>query len=335
LNFEPETTAPNLAVVSDALPFVSVIIPTRPGQADIPAVTAARALDYPRDRLEIIVARGRQPAVQRNRALKTASGELIYFLDDDALPRPGNLQRAVASFRDSQVKMLGGPNLCPPDAPPLEQVFAVVLGSWLAFGPSRARYDSVGVVRPSNEKELILCNLMARRADLLELGGFDESLYPNEENALMDALQKRGARLLYDPEFVVHRRPRPSLKAFCKMLFTYGRGRAEQFRLHPTPGSALNFVPPLFCLYLVVAAVLAFRLGPVVFAPLALYLLVVLGQTIASMASKGVGRALLAAPLLLASTLCYGLGFWRGLTTTVRPPDKNLPGEVKLETVSP
>ena len=27
---------------------------------------------------------------------------------------------------------------------------------------------------------------------------------------------------------------------------TYGRGRAEQFRLHPTPGSALNFVPPLF-----------------------------------------------------------------------------------------
>ena len=50
-------------------------------------------------------------------------------------------------------------------------VFAVVLSSWLAFGPSRARYDSVGEPRASSEKELILCNMMARRADVLELGG--------------------------------------------------------------------------------------------------------------------------------------------------------------------
>src|ERR1700741_3102494 len=92
---------------------------------------------------------------------------------------------------------------------------------------------------------------------MLELGGFDEALYPNEENALMDELQKRGGLLIYDPELIVHRRPRHSLKAFCKMLMTYGRGRAEQFRLHPTPGSALNFVPPLFCLYLAALLVLA------------------------------------------------------------------------------
>ena len=85
---------------------------------------------------------------------------------------------------------------------------------------------------------------------MLELGGFNEALYPNEENALMDELQKRGGKLIYDPQLVVHRRPRSNLKAFAKMLLTYGRGRAEQFRLHPTPGSALNFVPPLFCVYL-------------------------------------------------------------------------------------
>jgi hypothetical protein len=156
--------------------------------------------------------------------------------------------------------MAGGPNLCPPDAPGLEQVFALVLSSWLAFGPSRARYAKVGRPRPSSEKELILCNLVARRQPLLDLGGFNEALYPNEENALMDELQKRGGVLLYDPEIAVFRRPRSSLKAFAKMLLTYGRGRAEQFRLHPTPGSALNFVPPLFCLYLVIAPFLG-RVG--------------------------------------------------------------------------
>jgi len=150
------------------------------------------------------------------------------------------------------VAMVGGPNLCPPDAPPLEKIFAVVLASWLAFGPSRARYAPVGVERDAGEKELILCNLLARRAPVMERGGFNEALYPNEENALMDELQQHGLRLVYDPQLSVSRRPRRTLRAFLKMLRTYGRGRAEQFRSHPTPGSALNFVPPLFCLYLVV-----------------------------------------------------------------------------------
>lgn len=306
--------------MSDALPRVTIIIPTRPGQLDIPAVTAARALDYPKDRLEIIVARGKQPAVQRNAALRAAQGELIYFLDDDAVARPDNLRRALPHFADAQVKLLGGPNLCPPDAPGLEQVFAVVLASWLAFGPSRARYDAVGTVRATGEKELILCNMMARRDALLALGGFDEALYPNEENALMDHLQQSGAKLLYDPAFTVQRRPRPTLRAFGRMLFTYGRGRAEQFRRHPTPGSALNFVPPMFVLYLLALTPLALVLGPLAFAPLAAYAVVVVLQTLASAASKGAGRSLLAMPLLVASHVLYGLGFWRGLTTKLQAP---------------
>jgi len=312
--------------VGDALPLVTVIIPTRPGQEVIPAVSGARRLDYPQERLEIIVARGRQPAVQRNEALRMAQGEFIYFLDDDAVADPQNLRRALPRFGEPQVKMLGGPNLCPADAPGLEQVFALVLSSRLAFASSRARYDAVGKVRPSSEKELILCNLMARRDAVLAEGGFDEALYPNEENALMDALQKRGATLLYDPEFVAHRRPRPTLRAFCRMLLTYGRGRAEQFRLHPTPGSALNLVPPLFCLYLPLCLLGTYWLGPLVLVPLGLYLLAVAGQTLELMLRGNIGRALLAAPLLVATHVFYGLGFWRGLFTTLQPgPDATRP----------
>ena len=243
-------------MVNNRLPSATVIIAARPGQSDIKAVVAARRLDYPPELLEIIVARGKQPSVQRNTALRTARGELIYFLDDDSVPPLDNLRRAASHFSDAKVQMVGGPNLCPPDAPMLEQVFALVLGSWIAFGPSRARYTRVGKLRDTGEKELILCNLIARRETLLELGGFNEKLYPNEENALMDDIQKRGGRLLYDPQFFVHRRPRGTLKAFVKMLMTYGRGRAEQFRLNPTFGSALNFVPPLFCVYLLALIVL-------------------------------------------------------------------------------
>jgi cellulose synthase/poly-beta-1,6-N-acetylglucosamine synthase-like glycosyltransferase len=331
----------SLARVDNELPRVTIIVPTKPGQAEIKSVEAARGLDYPREKLEVIVARGKQPAIQRNRALREASGEIIYFLDDDSQPAPDVLRRAVEHFRDPAVKIVGGPNLCPPDAPFIEQVFAVVLSSWIAFGPSRARYDRVGRVRATSEKELILCNLLARRSALLELGGFDESLYPNEENALMDELQKRGGKLIYDPDVIAYRRPRPTLYAFCRMLMTYGRGRAEQFRLHPTFGSALNFVPPLFVLFLLLTPLWAglgwynirrssvlrvFENGDsvqssstsagIAWFVLGAYAIALVGQTIVN-CHKGLVRTCCALPLLFATHFFYGLGFWRGLFSRV------------------
>lgn len=330
------------------LPFVSVIIPTRPGQADIAAVEAVRALDYPRDRLEVLVARGNQPAMQRNAAVRAAQGDMVYFLDDDARPQPGNLRRALEQFARPDVQMVGGPNVCPPEAPPLEQLFAVVLSSWLAFGPSRARYTPVGGRRATSEKELILCNLAARRQPLLEVGGFDEALYPNEENALMDELQKRGGRLVYDPQFTAWRRPRPTLTAFCKMLFTYGRGRAEQFRLHPTFGSALNFVPPLLVVYLVllpflnspsVVSRLAAMAAPSTIwlalnLPLVGYGLALVLQAAISAKHHGLGRALGAVPLVYAAHLFYGLGFWRGWLTRLGRRDGRTATEVTLDRIT-
>jgi len=328
--------------VSDPLPSVTVIIPARPDELEVRAAAAARRLDYPAERLEIILARGQQPSVQRNSALRTARGDLIYFLDDDSLPLPGNLRVAAEHFRDPQVQMLGGPNLCPPDAPELEQVFALVLGCWLAFGPSRARYAKVGRVRPTSEKELILCNLMARRATLLQHGGFNEALYPNEENALMDQIQKAGGRLLYDPNFVVQRRPRRTLGAFCRMLKTYGRGRAEQFRETPTLGSALNFVPPLFLVYLLTLPVSwLLPLGSAAEAwrvwyhlPLLAYGLTVWLQVLALLPAAGLMRALCALPLIVLTHLLYGCGFWRGLFTRLPPPGARPSVPVKLETLT-
>src|SRR5437667_15217 len=82
------------------LATVTVIIAARPEQADIQAVPASRALDYPTGKLEIIVARGKQPSAQRNAAIKAARGEWIYFLDDDSVPRPDNLRRVAGYFGD-------------------------------------------------------------------------------------------------------------------------------------------------------------------------------------------------------------------------------------------
>src|SRR5262245_27584594 len=102
------------------LPSVTVLIPSRPEQKEIKAVAAAKLPDYPAKKVEILLARGKQPSVQRNAALRAARGDLIYFLDDDSVAEPGNLKRAIQHFNDPSVKMVGGPNLCPSDAPARE-----------------------------------------------------------------------------------------------------------------------------------------------------------------------------------------------------------------------
>ena len=150
----------------------------------------------------------------------------------------------------------------------------------------------------------------------------------------MDELQKRGGKLTYDPEFIVYRRPRSSLKAFAKMLLTYGRGRAEQFRVNPTLGSALNFVPPLFCLYLLSLCAIPW-VGIVLLAPLVLYGVVVLGQAIVLAGSGGILRSVAAIPLIVLTHVFYGLGFWRGLfLTRLTTPQNRQPVDVQLERIT-
>jgi succinoglycan biosynthesis protein ExoA len=128
--------------MSDSLPPVTVVIPARPEQAEVEAVLASRRLDYPAPLVEVLVARGSQSSAQRNLAAREARGDWIYFLDDDSLPDRGNLRRGLAHGTRLEVAMVGGPTLCPPEAPAREQLFQAVMGSWLAFGPSRARYST-------------------------------------------------------------------------------------------------------------------------------------------------------------------------------------------------
>ena len=87
--------------------------------------------------------------------------------------------------------------------------------------------------------------------------------------------------------------------------------------------------------YLEAAFVSARWLGPVVFAPLGLYLLTVVAQTLVSMTTKGFVRSLLALPLVVASHIFYGLGFWRGLFTALKPAGQKPAFEVQLETLAP
>jgi cellulose synthase/poly-beta-1,6-N-acetylglucosamine synthase-like glycosyltransferase len=229
-------------------PVVSIVIPVKPGLKPQALKRIAR-LNWQSDRFELLIAEGNNPGKQRNQAVQQAQGEIIYFLDDDSLVVSDALQRLERHFKDPQVIAVGGPSLTPTSDTLVQRAIGAVLSSLLGAGGVRNRYQAVGTVRETTERELILCNLAIRREPFLAAGGLDERLYPNEENELLDRLVKAGSRLLHDPELSVERSQRESLAAFIRQMFRYGRGRAQQTRIAGITG-LMPFVPLFFVLYL-------------------------------------------------------------------------------------
>lgn len=288
---------------------VTIIIPVKPG-GSVLSLARLREVDYPADCLEVLVAEGRRPSRQRNRAAAQATGELLYFLDDDSLVSPHFIRQAVTHFDDSRVAVAGGPSLTPATDSPLQRAIGIALASPVGGGGARNRYRSVGAARPTSERELILCNLAFRRQVFLDFGGLDERLYPNEENELMDRLLAAGWRLIHDPELAVRRSQRPTWRAFCRQFFGYGRGRGEQTRIGGVR-SWIDFAPALLLFYLLTV--------PVVSLPLyrlpaggyfVLVLLAALVEAFRARLPVMFPRLCLIFPLL---HLCYGVGILRGL----------------------
>ena len=68
-------------------------------------------------------------------------------------------------------------------------------------------------------------------------------------------------------------------------------------------------------------------------APLAVYCVAIILQVLALIPSGGIARSLLALPLLVASHIFYGIGFWRGLFTKLNQGGNQPAVEVVLENI--
>ena len=123
--------------------------------------------------------------------------------------------------------------------------------------------------RRGTENELILANLSFRKSVFLGAGGFNENLYPNEENELLNKLTSGGKIFLYVPDAWLYRSQRPSFRAYLKQVFTYGRGRMDQNYQHPEGFKPLHAAPSLFLIY---CLGLVFIRQPIYFIPGLLYI---------------------------------------------------------------
>ena len=288
---------------------ISIIIPVKPGGA-VAAIAGLKNLQPGSPEHEVIIAEGKKPSRQRNMAAREASGDILYFLDDDALVVPDALKRISGCFADQGVAAVGGPSLTPPSDSLFQRSIAWVLASRFGGGAVRNRYRSAGVLRDCDDRELILCNLAFRRETYLAFGGLDERLYPNEENELIDRLIKSGSRLLHDPGLIVRRSQRATLADFIRQMKTYGRGRAEQTLI----SRSLSFkavMPALFVVYVLLLPLFLciwwYNL------PALLYLVAVVANMAAAAHSESLLLALRLPMVYSLLHFCYGSGFIAGL----------------------
>jgi len=220
---------------------------------------------------EIILVAGKCPSLQRNKGVESATGDIIYFLDDDSMPGQHVFEKAESIFADDRsIAVIGGPAITLVTDTFMQRTFAETLGTIWATGKSFARYKKAGKKRFASEKEMILCNMFVRKEAFEKLNGFNENLYPNEENEFLNRLKNQGYKIIYDPDIYVSRSHRDTIKDFFIQCFTYGRGRAEQVIYFFAPGDIINFIPAFFVVYLIFVNII--RNNTLLIFPLYLYI---------------------------------------------------------------
>jgi GT2 family glycosyltransferase len=229
-------------------PTASIVIPTRRRPSELAACLDSLArLDYPRDRLEVVVVddgggtplddvvdgvRDRLdvvlltqeqsgPAAARNTGARRARGELLAFIDDDCLADPGWLRRLGERFAREPELGLGGRtvNALPRNPYATASQLVITVG-----------YD-LHNADPDDARFFASNNMAFPREAFLAAGGFDETFVTAEDRELCARWRLLGRRLAYVDDAVALHASDLGPASFCRQFFRYGQG-AFRFRRH-------------------------------------------------------------------------------------------------------
>jgi GT2 family glycosyltransferase len=159
----------------------------------------------------------------RNVGLAEATGAIVAYTDADTRVDRDWLTFLVQPFLTSDAVASGGPNVVPPDDPPMAQCIARAPG-----GPTHVLLDD------RTAEHVPGCNMAFRREALLAIGGFNPIyLRAGDDVDVCWRLQARGWRIGFAPAALVWHHHRGSITAYWRQQVGYGEGETWLMAHHP------------------------------------------------------------------------------------------------------
>lgn len=233
--------------------------------------------DYPRDRMEIIVAdggssdgsravverlQGRAPQLRLidnperivptalNRALRVARGSVIVRVDARTVIAPDYVRAAVDTLERSGADVVGGP-MRPVGGGPIGDAVAAATSSRFGIGNAYFHYG-----REEREADSVYMGVF-RRALFDTVGGFDEEMVCNQDDEFTYRVRRAGGRIVMSPRLRSAYQNRTTLRGLGRQYARYGLYKVRVLQKHPQVMSWRHAVPPLFVAALGTAAALA------------------------------------------------------------------------------
>jgi glycosyltransferase involved in cell wall biosynthesis len=220
------------------VPFVSVVVPVRNGEADIAdCVASLLRCAYPEARREIIVVDNgssdrtaeivrrypirciaearRGPSHARNRGIESSHGDIVAFTDADCVVGTTWLRELVRGFADSSVSGVAGAILSYPPETPVQRYMARRKVCWQ---------------KPAIESQgwpfAVTGNVAFRRETFSKVGLFDPLFLRGQDKDFGRRVFAAGLQLVYRPNAVVLHRHRRSTWGLFKQHagWAYGSG---------------------------------------------------------------------------------------------------------------
>lgn len=231
-------------------------------------------LDYLKDKYELIVEEGFNPSENRNKGIKKSKGEIIAFLDDDAIVSK-NLVKNAEKFLEKypKIDIVGGIQLTPKSDKFFAKVSGYVLGSFFGSYTMRNRYKKGKLNLDADETWITSAICFVRKKVFKKLKGFNPILYPGEDPEFFGRAKKSGIKIAYNPDLMIYHKRRSTLTGFCKQIFRYGKVRMLKERLNKTKIKPIFLLPAVFTLYIILSPILI-SISNIFLIPILIYILI-------------------------------------------------------------
>ncbi|MBR1732251.1 MAG: glycosyltransferase [Alloprevotella sp.] len=239
------------------------------------------------------------PGPARNYGAERARGEWLLILDSDIVLPPAYLEEVERELRREDADAFGGPDRAHPDFSPVQKAISYAMTSFLTTGGIRGgRKARLDKFYPRS------FNMGVRRQAYQALGGFAAMRF-GEDIDLSTRILRGGYRCrLFPGAWVWHKR-RTDLRKFFKQVHNSGIARIHLTLRHPGTLRPVHLLPSAFLLTSL-ALLLGGLFRPLLWAPLALYALLVLADSTLRNRSLRVG--LLSVPAAFTQLWGYGSG---------------------------